>query len=104
MDTFYIHTNAAVKMFMIRLQGLLGMSKSSLHVSHLNVCTDSVVNTYMICMSKLDTCEYAYDTYVCTAAAVDTFIIRTNAAVNMFMIRLQRVDTFMIRMFVLILL
>ena len=28
----YIHTDATVKTFMIRLQGLFGMSKSSLHV------------------------------------------------------------------------
>ena len=56
-----IHTDAAVKTFIIRLQGLFGMSKSSLHVfplhiSHLDVRTDAAVDTLMIR----------------TAAAVDT--------------------------------
>ena len=55
----YIHTDAAVKTFIIRLQGLFGMSKSSLyvcfgmsrsslHVSHLDVRTDAAVKMFMI--------------------------------------------------------
>ena len=54
-----IHTAATVKTFIIRLQGLVGvsksslhvgsgMSRSSLHVSHLDVCTDTVVDTFII--------------------------------------------------------
>ena len=37
----YIHTDDAVKMFLIPLQGLFGMSKGSLHVSHIYVRTDA---------------------------------------------------------------
>ena len=51
-----------MKTFIIHLQELFGMSRSSLHISHLDVRTD---------------------------AAVDTFMIHTDTVVDILMIRLQ---------------
>ena len=70
-----IHTDTAMKTFIIRLQGLFGMSKSSLHVcfgmsksslhvcfgmsrsslhvSHLDVRTDAAAKTFMIQLQRL---------------------------------------------------
>ena len=43
----YIHTDATVKTCLIPLQGLLGMSKGSLLVSHIYVCTGAAVDAVL---------------------------------------------------------
>ena len=61
-----------MKTFLIPVQGLFGISKSILHVSHLDVRTNAAVNTFIILSQQphLD--------------------VRTNAVVNTFIIRSQR--------------
>ena len=67
-----------MKTFLIPLQGLFGMSKSSLHISHLNVRTDAAVATVVIRTDvAVNTCMIHY------------LDVRTGAAVYMFMIRSQ---------------
>ena len=44
----YIHTDATVKTFLIPLQGLFGMSKVSLHVSHIYVRTGAAVDAALM--------------------------------------------------------